>query len=142
MHTGEEWFTLGGKEYGALGVLLFTYLILAFSNRLPSMGAFKEFTDTINTAGGHIVVLLFLTLLSIKVTMQLFYHVLALPEETLTKTQAIVNMGLSFSTGTLVGLPLGALIKTMTGGFASNSNNPVLPDALRASFVHPPEEKK
>jgi hypothetical protein len=142
MHTGEEWFTLGGKEYAAMAVLLATYLLLAFWNKLPTMAAFKDFTDTINTAGGHIVVLLFLTLLSIKVTMQLFYHVLGLPDDSFTKTQAVINMGLSFTTGTLVGLPLGALIKTMTGGFASNSNNPVLPDSLRASFVRPPEEKK
>jgi len=134
MHTGEEWFQLGAKEYGALTVLLVVYLILTFANKLPSMSAFKEFTDTINTAGGHIVVLLFLTLLSIKVTMQLFYHVLALPEETLSKMQAIINMGLAFSQGTLVGMPLGALLKTMTGGAASNGKQPI-PDTLTASFV-------
>jgi hypothetical protein len=116
MH-GEQWFFWSWPQYVMLGVFLAAYLFLAWFNKLPSMDAFKRFADTINSAGGHIIILVSLTLYAIKITMQLFYHVIDLPDEQFTKAQAIVSMATSFSTGTLVGLPLGALLKTMTGGY-------------------------
>jgi hypothetical protein len=143
MHSGEEWFTLGAKEYIALGVLLAVYLILALSRRLPSMSGFKDFTDTINTAGGHLVLLLLMIAMAVKVTFQLFYHTLGLllesPDAKISVVQAVINQMLTFCTTTLIMLPLGAFIKGMTGGKATNGNGgtngggivqaPVVPDA-------------
>lgn len=117
MHSGEDFFIWGWQQYLLILVFLAAYLFLALREKLPSMDSFKRFTDTINSAGGHIIILTILTCYATKITMQLFYHVIGLPDEQFTKTQAIISMGTSFATGTLVGLPMGALLKTMTGGF-------------------------
>jgi hypothetical protein len=117
MHSGEEHFIWAWQQYAMILVFLAVYLYLTVINKLPSMDSFKRFADTINSAGGHIIILVCLTVYAIKITMQLFYHVIGLPDDQFTKAQAIVSMATSFSTGTLVGLPMGALLKTMTGGW-------------------------
>lgn len=142
MHTGEEFFTFGWPQVALFTVLLAVYLILVFADRLPSMSAFKEFTDTINTAGGHIIVLLVMVAAATKITFQLFYHVLSLPDATISKADALINMMLTFCTTSLIMLPLGALIKGMTGGKAVNGNGPPVADRLTVGFVPPNAEKK
>lgn len=119
MHPGEETFRFSWPEYLILGTFLCTYLLLVFTNKLPSMVAFKEFADTINSAGGHIILLSLFTLYSIKITMQLFYHVLGLPGDLIPKQEALINMVMNFATGVLCGTFIGALIKTMSGGQAN-----------------------
>jgi len=142
IHTGEEWFQLQWPQYAILAALLLTYLILSFTNKLPSMQAFKDFADVINSAGGNILLLTLFTAWSIKIAMQFFYHILALSSETISKQDAIVTAGIAFVTGTLVGTFAGALIKTLTGGKANGS---AAPDTLKVGFVPagtPTQEKK
>jgi hypothetical protein len=134
MHTGEEWFTVGWPEYTVLAVCVVSYVALAFNNRLPSMQAFKDFADVINSAGGNILLLSIFTAWSIKIAMQFFYHLLGLPDDRLSKADAIVTAGIAFVTGTLVGTFAGALIKTLTGGKANGAGAPG-PDTLRASLA-------
>jgi hypothetical protein len=117
MHSGEEFFIWAWQQYAMILVFLAAYLFLAFAGRLPSMDAFRKFADTINSAGGHILILLTLTVYAIKITMQFFYHVIGLPEESFTKAQTMISMAATTCTGTLIGLPMGALLKTMTGGY-------------------------
>lgn len=131
--TGEEWFQIQWPQYAILGAVLLTYLLLAYTNKLPSMQAFKDFADVINSAGGNIILLALFTAWSIKIAMQFFYHILALSSETISKQDAIVTAGIAFVTGTLVGTFAGALIKTMTGAKANGL--PAAPDTLSASFV-------
>jgi len=144
MHTGEEWFSVPWQGYLAMGLLLAVYLILTYTNRLPSMAAFKDFADTINSAGGHIILLFLLTLLSIKVSMQLFYHLLGLPAESISKSEAVVTSAMTYATGMLTGQFVGALLKTMSGGKA-NGTAPVspaaAPDTLQVALTPEKEAK-
>lgn len=138
MHTGEEFFSLNWQSYLALTVLVACYMILTFANRLPRMSAFKEFLDAINSAGGHIFILLLLTVWSIKIAMQFYYHLLALPAEQFDKASAIVNVGIAFVQGSLVGGFTAALLKTMSGGKANGTGTPapdVQPDTLRVDVT-------
>ena len=123
MHT-EEWFRIGWQEYSVFALLLAIYLVLVFANRLPTMTVFKEFADTINTAGGHILILGLFSLYFFRTAMRFFFYVLSLPIETLTKHDAIIMTGVGFLTGTAFGGAWGALIKTMSGGKAVNGAAP------------------
>lgn len=134
MHTGEEWFTLGWHEYAALVIFLAVFLVLVFSRRI-SMAAFKDFTDTINTAGGHIVLLSLFSGWFFVTAMRFFLHVLGLPDEVITKHDAIIMTGVGFLTGTAFGGAWGALIKTMSGGKANGGGPPPGPDTLTATVT-------
>lgn len=141
MHTGEEWFQFGWPQYIFFGAALVVYLVLVFGNKLPSMKSFQEFTDTINSAGGHIIILSIFSGWFFLTAMRFFFHVLGLPDEMVTKHEAIIMTGVGFITGTAFGGAWGALIKTMSGGRA-NGGAPA-PDTLTPSFTAvPPTEKK
>lgn len=137
MHTGEEWFVFGWREYGILAALLITYLLLVFTKNLPTMASFKDFTDTINTAGGHIVLLSLFSGWFFVTAMRFFLHVLGLPDDVITKHDAIIMTGVGFLTGTAFGGAWGALIKTMSGGKANGTTPPPTngPDTLTATVT-------
>lgn len=141
MHTGEEWFLIGWQQYLVLTVILLVYVLLAWRDKLPRISAFKDFLDSINSAGGHIFLLTLLTLWSIKIAMQFFYHILSLPAEAFTKQQAIVTAGITFVQGTLAGTFIGALLKTMSGGKANGNGITPAPDTLAVGF-QPADGKK
>lgn len=128
------------QHWLALTILLAAYLILSFANKLPRMGAFKDFLDAVNSAGGHIFFLLLLTIWSIKIAMQFFYHMIALPPEAFDKQQALITAGITFVQGTLAGTFIGALLKTMSGGKA-NGVAPA-PDKLDVGFTAADGAKK
>jgi hypothetical protein len=137
-HTGEEWFQIGWKEYTAVGVILLIWMIMVFTNKLPSMASFKDFADTINSAGGHIIILSIFSGWFFVSAMRFFFHSFSLPDEIITKHDALVMNAVSFLTGTAFGGAWGALIKTMSGGKANGPNGvpPAnAPDTLTASLV-------
>ena len=118
MHSGEEFFTWAWPQYAILAALLVSYMVLAFRDKLPPMSAFKEFLDSVNSSGGHIFILLILTVWSVRIAMQFFYHLMGLPVEVIDKNSAILTAGITFVQGTLAGTFIGALLKTMSGGKA------------------------
>jgi hypothetical protein len=120
MHTGEEFFFWSWPQYTLIAALILCYMVLSFANRLPSMNAFKEFADIINSSGGNIILLSLLTVWSIKIAMQFFYHLLGLPAEQFDKANSIITAGITYVQGGLSGMFIGALIKTLTGGKAVN----------------------
>jgi len=134
MHTGEELLSWSWPQYALIAALIGSYLVLSFANKLPSMATFKEFADIINTAGGNILLLTLLTVWSIKIAMQFFYHLLALPQDQFDKASSIITAGITFVQGGLTGMFIGALIKTLTGGKA-NGNPPPAPDTLGVGFT-------
>lgn len=143
-HTGEEWFQIGWQQYVFLAVLALVYLLMVATRRLPSMDSFQKFTDTINSAGGHIIILSLFSAWFFATAMRFFFHVLSLPDEVITKHDAIIMTGVGFLTGTAFGGAWGALIKTMSGGKA-NGGGPPTADTLKVGFVpaqSPTEEKK
>lgn len=139
MHTGEEFFVWGWPQYTLIAALLSSYLVLSFANRLPSMHAFKDFADTIDSAGGNIILLTLLTVWSIKIAMQFFYHLLALPADQFDKANSIITAGITYVQGGLSGVFIGALVKTLTGGKANTSGGTTpgngTPDTLNASLT-------
>ncbi len=138
MHTGEEFFNWSWPQYALIAALIGSYLVLNFANRLPSMTAFKDFADIINTAGGNIILLALLTVWSIKIAMQFFYHLLGMPPEQFDKASSIVTAGITYVQGGLSGMFIGALIKTLTGGKA---NGAPAPDTLKVGLVPAGEGK-
>jgi hypothetical protein len=136
MHTGEELLLWSWPQYALIAAIMLSYLVLSFANRLPSMNSFKEFADIINSAGGNIILLALLTVWSIKIAMQFFYHILALPPDQFDKASSIITAGITYVQGGLSGMFLGALIKTLTGGKANGIPSPT-PDKLTASVVTP-----
>jgi len=137
MHTGEEWFKAGWPEYLFLSLVLTIVLILVFSKRGPTMKSFQDFIDTINTAGGHIVILTLFTAWFFVSAMRFFFHTLGLPDEVITKHDAIIMNAVSFLTGSAFGGAWGALIKTMSGGKANGTPPATKPDTLNVEFTPP-----
>jgi hypothetical protein len=137
MH-GDPVQLLSWHHYAAVAGLIVFYIILAKMRILPSMAGFKDFTDTINSAGGHIIILSVFSFLSIRVAIHYIFFVMNLPGDTITKSQATIAVGMSFVTGGLAGTFIGALLKTMSGGKANGGNG--TPDAITAGFS--PAEKK
>jgi len=131
MHTGEELFQLDWQAYAVMGVLLVSYMVLTFANKLPRMAALKDFLDAINSAGGHILILAIFTAWSVKISMQLIYHLLAMGEA-VAKSDALQTAGMAYVTGTLSGSFIGALLKTMSGGKANGVGS--TPDKLDVGF--------
>jgi hypothetical protein len=131
MNTGAQFFPLSWQQYVALAVLLLAYLLLAFKNKLPSMVAFKDFADVINSAGGNIILLAAFAAVALKISMQFFYYILALPADAFTKQQGIITAGIAFVTGSVFGTFSGALIKTLTGGKANGVTTPPPPTATQ-----------
>jgi hypothetical protein len=139
MHTGEEFFTWSWPQYALIAAIIGSYLLLSFANKLPTMNSFKEFADIINTAGGNILLLSLLTVWSIKIAMQFFYHLLGMDPAQFDKASSIVTAGITYVQGGLSGMFIGALIKTLTGGKA---NGPTRPDTLAVGFTAANGEKK
>jgi hypothetical protein len=133
-HSGEEWFQIGWQQYAVLGTLVLVYLVLVFGNKLPAMKSFQEFTDTINSAGGHIIILSIFSGWFFLTAMRFFFHVLGLPDEVVTKNNAVIMTAIAFLTGTAFGGAWGALIKTMSGGKA-NGGTPGGPDTLTPTLT-------
>jgi hypothetical protein len=127
MHTGEEFFSWSWPQYALIAGIFVSFLLLSVLGRLPAMSAFKEFADTINSAGGHIILLTLLSMWSIKIAMQFFYHLLGLAPERFDKASSIVTAGITFVQGGLCGTFIGALIKTMSGGKANGPENGTAP---------------
>jgi hypothetical protein len=135
MHSGEEWFRFNWQDYAILAIFLGVYLVLVFTKKLPGMAAFKDFTDTINSAGGHILILTLFSVYFFKAAMLFFYHVLGLPDELLTKQNAVIMTAIAFLTGTAFGGAWAALLKTMTGG---KTNGPPAPPIVEVASTAAP----
>ena len=140
MHTGEEWFTFGWPQALIFFALIGIHLLLVFSNKMPSMASFKDFADTINSAGGHIILLSLFSGWFFISAMRFFFHTLNLPDEVISKHEALVMNAVSFLTGSAFGGAWGALIKTMSGGKA-NGDGPKA-DAMRVGLVPANGDKK
>lgn len=139
MHTGEDFFVWAWPQYLLIGAVFLCYLLLAFRNKLPGMQAFKDFLDAVNSSGGHIFILMLLTVWSIRIAMQFFYHLMSIPPEQVDKNSAIITAGITFVQGTLAGTFIGALLKTMSGGKANGANGtlPVPPLPTGATPISP-----
>ncbi len=114
-------FQFSWQEYAIWGTLVTVFLVLTYTKRLPSMEAFKSFVDAINSAGGHILLLALFSIYFFKVSMQYIYHVLNLPDDVVSKQNAIIMVGIGFVTGTAFGGSWAALLKTMTGAKANGT---------------------
>lgn len=132
---------IGWPEYAFISVVLVLWAFMQYRGKLPSMQSFKDFADVINSAGGNILLLSVFTAWSLSIAMRTFYYLLALPDDRLSKADAIVTAVITFVTGSVFGLFAGALIKTLTGGKA-NGGTPAVPDKLTASVVPANGEKQ
>jgi len=133
MTSGADFFTIGWPQLLIFGVLLAVYVFLSFANKLPSMGAFKDFADVVNSAGGNIILLAGFAAVALKISMQFFYYILALSPDAFNKQQGIITAGIAYVTGSVFGTFSGALIKTLTGGKANGMTPP--PTQLAAFAV-------
>jgi hypothetical protein len=140
MTNTDNFLTWNWQQYAVIFLLMLCYMVLAFRNKLPPMSAFKDFLDSINSAGGHIFILLVLSVWSVRIEMQYIYYVIGLPDMAFDKHSSVIMVGLSAVQAGLAGTFIGALLKTMSGGKANGTPQP---DTLQAGFVAapPPEQK-
>ena len=138
LFVGESPRLFSGYHYAVLGTLLLCYIFMAHYKLLPSSQGFKDFMDTINSAGGHIVILSVFTYVAIRFAMHFIYWVISLPGDVITKQQAQIAVGIAFVTGSLFGTFSAALIKTMSGGKANGSTVPTTPPSSDNSAVAAP----
>lgn len=119
--TIENPFLFSWQEYAIWGTLIAVWMFMVYTKRLPSIETFKSFVDAINSAGGHILLLALFSIYFFKVSMQYIYHVLNLPDDVVSKQNAIIMVGIGFVTGTAFGGSWAALLKTMTGAKANGT---------------------
>lgn len=132
-------FAFSWTQVAIWGGLTLAFIVLLVWNKLPQMRSFKDFLDAINSAGGHIFLLALFSFYFFKTAMQLFYHTLNLPEDFVSKHEALIAQGYQFVTGMAFGGAWAALLKTMTGAKANGapaSETPV-PDKLDVNSVPP-----
>jgi hypothetical protein len=98
---------------------------LISTKRLPALASIKGFVDTVNSPGGHILILSLFSIYFFKVAVQLFYQIMFLPDETISKHDAIITAGITFVTGTAFGAAWSALLTSMTGKGGNIQNPPV-----------------
>ena len=130
------------------GFIVCVYLLLVFTDRLPSIDSVRSFADVINSAGGHILVLAAFSAWFFDVAIKFIFHILGLPDEMVTKHDAIIMTAIGFVTGTAFGGAWSALLKTMSGGQANGVPKPApappLPSPAIVNNVHqaPPAPTK
>lgn len=101
-----------------LPILFFVilYTVMKWNDKLPSTEAIQEFTATLNSRGGNILILTAGSIYFFRHAIYLFYKLLDLVQGgQLTPDNAYALMSLQFVTSTAFGGAFGALLKTMTG---------------------------
>lgn len=90
------------------------WLVLLWANKLPHVKGIKYLLSALNDAGGHIFVLLILTLVTFYASLHLFYHAIDLiVNKRIAEENGVMMMGLTWASGQAFGLFAGALLKTM-----------------------------
>jgi hypothetical protein len=125
MHEGESFYVFNWVDYGTVLAFVLIWAFLQYREKLPPVASFRDFVNIWNSRGGNILVLLALTIYSLRISMRLIYHFVALISEgKIDEKSAIIMVSVSWLTGGVFGLFAGALIKTMTG---SEGGTPVPP---------------
>ena len=97
-------------------LLVGIYILILRIKIVPSASAVQDFVTVLNTKGGIILTLSFLSLVFFSVTIFMFYTIIQdLKAGTLKVDNGIALMGLQFCMNSAFSLCLGALLKTMTG---------------------------
>lgn len=127
MHEGEALYTFGWHDAVFAGVLIAAMFVLIWKNKMPTIGGFRDFVNVVNSRGGNILVLGWLTLYSFRAAMRMFYHLMDLiAQGKLDGRDGVTQLFITFATAQAFGFFAGALIKTMTG---SEGGTPVPPTA-------------
>jgi len=121
------------QDFVFWGVCLVVYLVLVYTKRLPAIDSLKAFTELLSSAGGNIAVLSLFSFYFFSVSVKMILYVLSLPDDVLTKKDAIIVSGIAFVTGTAFGGSWSALLKTMTGGSGGSSPRPPSATGLSVS---------
>lgn len=107
--------------YIAAGIVLL-YAFMAYRKVLPSVQAVQDLATLVNTKGGNILVLLFLTMVFFFTGVGLIYWALnRMQEGKLAADNAVLMMGLSWVLGTAFGGSFSSMLKVMSG------ENPIPP---------------
>lgn len=109
------------------------WLLLQYSGKMPKIDSIKEFVSMLNSRGGNILILTFLSLVFFAYSVQLFNQAIFLiARKQLEPANAILLMGIQFVTNTAFGTAIGALVKSMTGADsytrASDKGAPLVPE--------------
>lgn len=96
--------------------LIIMYVVMSYRHTLPSIGAVQELANVVNTKGGNILVLLFLTLIFFFTGIGIIYWALnRMLEGKLSADNAVLMMGLSWILGTAFGGSFSSMLKVMSG---------------------------
>lgn len=101
-------------------IFYFACLLMAFilfvSGKMPSVHAWTDFMNALNTKGGNIFVLIIFTFWSLSMSVKFLYYAVNLVQSgKLTPDNALLTFGETMLFGTITGTFMGALVKTMSG---------------------------
>jgi len=114
-------------EAGVLGLAIL-FAVFWWSDKIPSIETISRFVEVLNTKGGNILILLFMSVIGAFATLRMFYYLTQLSVDgKLQQDNAYALMALAFLTNQLTGAFIGALLKTMTGD-TPKPDGPKLPE--------------
>lgn len=135
---GESLYVFSWADFLFVGLVIGAWIFMKWFDKAPTVSEIRDFINVWNSRGGNIVVLLALTVYSIRVAMRLIYHVIELAQDgKLDSTNAVIAVALAFVTGSLYGTFSGALIKTMTGNEGGTAIPPAAPPPVTNGNVPP-----
>src|SRR5579863_1002568 len=99
MHEGESLYVFTYFDFAMASLFVAAWIYLRTKDKAPSVNEIRDFVNVFNSRGGNIVVLLALTVYSIRVAMRFIYHVITLAEEgKLDTTNAVIAVAMAFVT--------------------------------------------
>ena len=125
MHEGESLYVFNWHDAMLIGIFLAAWIFLRLKDKAPSVNEIRDFANIWNSRGGNIVILVGLTVYSLRIAIRLIYHLIELSSSgKLDPTNAIVAVAIAYVTGQVSGAFMGALLKTMTGNEGGTSVPP------------------
>lgn len=127
MMSGIEAY-LTWKDYVEIIAFLAAWVYLRQTNRLPDIQSIKDLVDALNSRGGNLLALLFLTVYFFRWSMRIIFHALEmLRTNQLKADNAVLILGLTFVTSSAFGGAFAALLKTMSGQDSTTAGGGLLP---------------
>jgi hypothetical protein len=126
-------------------VIALLWFLLFWFNRLPSMSAFIDAANVLNSKGGNLLLLAMMSSWFFYEALRFSYHLIDLMiANKLTANNAIALSMFSFVTGTAFGGAFGALLKGMSGETLTSTGASTVKEdtTITKIIVTPAEEPK
>jgi hypothetical protein len=130
LHKGMEMLTQSNYTWWIfVSVSMIVLGIMQWHGKLPSSRAVQDIAATVNSKGGNILVLTFLSLVFFFTGMRfLYFCIMMIIEGKLTPDNAVAVTGINWVTGAAFGMAFSSLLKAMTGEGTRSRSTDIPPD--------------